>query len=870
MYPDRRRPLSARGSALIITLSILALITAVLLAFFSQSALNRQISFSGAGQARADFIARSGLDTVVGDLRSEVRAGSQPYVSGTNAVYFPTSSNLALPCRVGDQGFGNLVKQSTASKPFWSGAAYTNLIAAPVRAAPGNNTLTPSANGRAIAASRWNAPGLLGDPGSGSVPSVPSGYVAPDWIVVTRNGAVTNASGAMPSMKALADAAPSNPDYAVGRFAYAVYDEGALLDVNAAGYPSSLNATDFAKIRGLLPQVDLSPIPGVKDANAFVQWRNQATAATAATYTNSVLTATNGFLTVSPGDQALVGRQDLINYAKANPGAIQTAALPYLGTFTRMPDGPAWFPDPARAKVNTTQDDIVNPSLLKIRVGKAFARPDGTTAAVGDPLLKHRFPLSRLGLFADPTGNAAPLLTYFAMQRRNDGQWDYVDPDSHNVMATLPAIKTLDQVALAGREPTYWELLQAGILTGSLAASNSGSTSNAISTWADTSATRQILSIGLNLIDQYDTDDVPTVLRLAGTTLSSPATSAALNNVSICGVENIPYVSWIAMEHFRDKISTPSAADDYIDGYLFFTLWNPHRNAPSSAPGQYRLRFNGQTSIQATNGASGVNRWGATFIHKDTLLTFQTTAARNFAEIASLLPSDAILGSTSDAAKFPYIAGNTINDIREVGVLVGQIPNFARNPEFSNTPAASLLRNFFTVPLTIVLEKQVGTNWIPCQVLPEFNVTVTNNGLFFSSVSTQLNNPGGFSTLAGLPSTVQYGGLLSVARSDPRTARFGFFHSTSTQGMLASNCNLVSSAGAPFTFYKYTTYASPNSGTSYPLADYAYNASGAAATSRYADPDTTVRKADANPATITTHAAYSPFAAVDARPIVLN
>ncbi len=30
-----------------------------------------------------------------------------------------------------------------------------------------------------------------------------------------------------------------NPNYVVGRYAYVVYDEGGLLDANAAGYPST-------------------------------------------------------------------------------------------------------------------------------------------------------------------------------------------------------------------------------------------------------------------------------------------------------------------------------------------------------------------------------------------------------------------------------------------------------------------------------------------------------------------------------------------------------------------------------------------------------------------------------------------------------
>ena len=66
------------GSALVVTLSVLVLIVAILLTFFTQSTISRQISFSSAGQYRADSIARTAMDTITGDLRSEIVAGSTP------------------------------------------------------------------------------------------------------------------------------------------------------------------------------------------------------------------------------------------------------------------------------------------------------------------------------------------------------------------------------------------------------------------------------------------------------------------------------------------------------------------------------------------------------------------------------------------------------------------------------------------------------------------------------------------------------------------------------------------------------------------------------------------------------------------------
>ena len=53
-------------------------------------------------------------------------------------------------------------------------------------------------------------------------------------------------------------------NYAVGRYAYAVYDEGGLLDMNVAGYPTSTGAnptvTDIGR-KGVLAFADLTALP---------------------------------------------------------------------------------------------------------------------------------------------------------------------------------------------------------------------------------------------------------------------------------------------------------------------------------------------------------------------------------------------------------------------------------------------------------------------------------------------------------------------------------------------------------------------------------------------------------------------------------
>src|SRR5262249_6457836 len=132
-------------------------------------------------------------------------------------------------------------------------------------------------------------------------------------------------------------------------------------------------------------------------------------------------------------------------------------------------------------------------------VTTSFTRFDGTTAAVGEPLVKTRFPLNRLAFITykgpsavvyaannnDPVitaltaagvslstikaGTAANVKTCFGLTFPVGGTagsaWTYTNPSG-----TTPAsrILRLDEVAAAAREPDFFELLQAGILSGSL------------------------------------------------------------------------------------------------------------------------------------------------------------------------------------------------------------------------------------------------------------------------------------------------------------------------------------------------------------------------------------------------------------------
>lgn len=590
LFTTRKNRSQPKGVALVVVLAAVVLTCIITLAFFNQSTLNKQISFSSAGQLRAENVARLGIATIVGDLRSEIVAGSTLYTSNGTTLYLPTTNLNSTPSLIAAEDFPNVVKRSAGGSNLWSGNSYSTSLVNLVRAVAGNSSTNTSANGRYISENRWNAPYLLGT-------NLPAGFKAPDWILVTRNGALTNGND-LPALSVLADNNVDNSDYVIGRFAYFIYDEGGLLDVNVAGFPSNVPA-EFISKRGLLPQADLGKIPGVTDANAIVQWRNQTTAATAGAYTSHILTSTNGFMSTSSGDQIYVSRQDLIKYAKSNPNQLTLGALQYLGTFSRELNAPSFTPPPLDSSslsrrppvlsgnFASGKDDQYNPSLVNTRVKEAFTRDsDGTIAEAGEPLLKYRFPLSRLGTIKR-TATASltdGIYKSFGLTRSSpSAPWVYNHGSANRIL-------TLDEVATQKREPDFFELLQAAIRVGSLGQSANDAYSN-VSNF-DKNVCNQIIQIGVNMIDQYDSDSYPTRISFNGTEFS--------------GIESLPYLSRIFVVGLRPN--KPKFPD--IGLWYQPELWNPHANAgtPNASPMRFRFRSLGNAmGFLATTGNASYN-----------------------------------------------------------------------------------------------------------------------------------------------------------------------------------------------------------------------------------------------------------------------
>lgn len=462
----------ASGAALFIVLAFVVLLTVVVFAFFSRATMARQTSKSTAAETAATILARSSLATIVSDLREEIGKAGTPTITTivpqrSGVPSSGTPPRLLIP---------NLVRISLNNDAILSPGVGS-------RASAVNSTTNIAANGRYVSKARWNSHYLIPKRTAGDDSSEPiAGFSAPDWVIVTRNG---------PTPFSTWDAglkSSSNDTYALGRYAYAVYDEGGLLDVNVAGYPTDFSP-DQVGPKGILAFADL-PTAGVSSwqSDNIVGWRNYATLKPAGYFASTssasksrflpfsglteyftlVTTRTNDFLKVPDGtpyksqtDQAIADRQQLIKLRRSLGFSVN--ALQNFGTFSRERNKPTW--------------------------------QDSATRLAG------RFPLSRFDLFANPSGNQNDIKKYFGLQYvpasdTTPEHWKYIGAEGTDDVLQ-PSIYTLNG---NGQDPDLSVLLRYSYNVGT-----------------STDETRAMLSIMASLIDQRDLNNNTTWIEFRST-----------------------------------------------------------------------------------------------------------------------------------------------------------------------------------------------------------------------------------------------------------------------------------------------------------------------------------------------------------------
>src|SRR5207249_4217249 len=222
-----------RAAALIIVLAFVVLLTGLVLAYFSRATSDRPVAHSSFNQSKVDQLATSAMENIVGDLRQEMLngSGSPSPTASPASLYVPTSNANMLPQRFGTSGsIPNLIRRSASTD------SAIPLPALSSKASAVNSTTNPSANGRFVTLPSWNKhyliPRAVGASPDDTTPSGGSGFTAPDWVFVSNTGAAPIAT-------------PNSS--IIGRYAYAIYDEGGLLDANVAGYPSNTTATQSGR-----------------------------------------------------------------------------------------------------------------------------------------------------------------------------------------------------------------------------------------------------------------------------------------------------------------------------------------------------------------------------------------------------------------------------------------------------------------------------------------------------------------------------------------------------------------------------------------------------------------------------------------------
>src|SRR6266550_7754969 len=248
-----------RGAALIIVLAFVVLLTGVSVAYLSRTTSDRQVAHGSFNQSKADQLVASAMDNIIGDLRKEIANGSTAITQadGTN-VYTPTAAANMIPQRSGNAaGAPNLIRRSVRSDSL-SGSP-----GMPSRASAVNSTTDVSANGRFVTPARWNTHYLVPKKNTGpgqddSVPIDAFALATPDWVFVTSDPTNTDAGRRV----------ITTPDpLVIGRYAYAIYDESGLLDMNVAGYPTGTTAAQSGR-KGSVAFADLTALGNYPIPNA--------------------------------------------------------------------------------------------------------------------------------------------------------------------------------------------------------------------------------------------------------------------------------------------------------------------------------------------------------------------------------------------------------------------------------------------------------------------------------------------------------------------------------------------------------------------------------------------------------------------------
>ena len=614
---------------MVFVLIVSGVISAVLIAFVVRSVEVISESNEPAVSQRSEVFTNLCKSLLLSDLRNEMKAGSfdpknpdsasLPKVAtekGSKFILYPKTPHSAVPTRMrlksADGNWSedpNILKWSSRDSAFFSepeagSHSLSSYFPAASPAAPVSTT-EPSLNQKAVSPALWEMPRLFAGGSAASSRTVPT----PDWVLV---GSLGSRPRGLPVGKS---------DSIIGRYAFVIYDEGGLLDLNVAGFPS-VSASGDRRLRyeqglkGGIGFADLSvlfvragfPVERSQAlSNSLLQWRHDgfklgtSSGIYGLKYKDYLLGEKLGFLFGVPeGGRGFASRRSMIEVVERlapldTDASRRNSFLQMAGTFSREITQPSLRPDFRRPHIRSPEkggNDLANWDPAFTSPVQNVNPPFLQVGRGGQPLVQRRFPLSRLSLLSAGAVSAqgGSIHRFFGLTRGAPSEpWVYAE-------SGLNGILTLSEVAMLvgtnSREPNFVELLKAAIAVGALAPSLGPAQLGGAS---DSSVDEAIIQIAANIIDQFDADGFPTRIRL-------PSRDGSRSR-EVSGIESLPYIYEVRTVLTPLKPSNPPSpfvgGDPDVPPSLFsqrpivdpgsawmwqqVSVWNPHAQAVPGA-----------------------------------------------------------------------------------------------------------------------------------------------------------------------------------------------------------------------------------------------------------------------------------------------
>ncbi|MES2308464.1 MAG: type II secretion system protein [Verrucomicrobiota bacterium] len=704
-----------KGFTLILVIMMVSIFFVLVTSFFSFSTNRLKVLQVRNASYKVDMARDSVINLVV---RESIRS-----LHGQDQIAFKSTR----PSRVQEWNLPQN-RKSFYSIPSWSGSESSTLICSSGKSENRFRMERLEESGREFSDRErkienelfWEAPAL------GSI----SEKQIPEWIYLQENGLIATNLSTLER-----DKSPSI------RFGFALYDIGGLLDIQLAGR-GSIQRDLRASGNPTVAYADLSQLPGFSPEmqDELVRFRGGKITRDLQSVENQrsgfeQRYQTNGLVGSALGENGFTSRQDLLAFFKSKGWS--TESLKYLTTFSRSSEHPLFRYD------SKWKNSLTNKKWADLKVQTEFQRLYGERSIKGEPLLKRYFPLSWISKLE--TEDAGWVERAFGLKKNGDF-WIYTSGTGSEATSILG----MDEISVLGREPNFFELLKLGITEGSLGvhAGDDGARAKIIDQVAD----YQIIRIGANMIDQFDSNHEPTIIHFA--------------REEFYGVEDLPSINKISHRPYVPGGTMAASLPIYF--LMLPEYWNAHRklNKPVSTDPYPDIR------LRAYSGALAQMYQ---YTNNTTLQNYLTT---------SLPTTPATLSARSlETYREPhFLRGANGLPLQNTPTGLSDISGYEF--DFTTFPATVDANNYTNVYVkysNVVLMteyKNSKGNWMPYNV---FAGLANGSGVLNSKNGIHPATANGTVTTSADAQSFRVAGrfidstkaMQAFIKSDPRTTRFG-------------------------------------------------------------------------------------------------